>query len=337
VTYPDHPLIAAAYLEMGNLEAAAGKWPEAVNWYERLLRDLPRSAAATEAYYNLGLARQQLGEGEAARNSFYWVVDRAPGHRLTPLAYLHVGRLHLEEGDAQGAVRPLRRAVTPMPGWGTRAAAALLLAAASLLSDNPRAAHATLVEFREEFGQEPYRGVAAFLDALACYRAVPDPGRAARQAQDLLTALLALKEDPVLGPVGRLLAGQAYRDLGMGDRMAALFEKAAAQVRGPLLLAMNADLAEYLYASGQRPAARQRFEALAAATGPHALRAEMRLAELDVLDRQPDECLKRCRKLLRENRAADVPALLRLMGKAYDQKGEYGRAARCYAGQVPDA
>jgi hypothetical protein len=39
VTYPDHPLIAAAYLELGNLEAHEGHWKEAIGWYERMLRE----------------------------------------------------------------------------------------------------------------------------------------------------------------------------------------------------------------------------------------------------------------------------------------------------------
>lgn len=35
------------------------------------------------------------------------VVDRAPGHELTPLAYLRVGRLYQEERNTNDAVRPL--------------------------------------------------------------------------------------------------------------------------------------------------------------------------------------------------------------------------------------
>ena len=112
LAYPGHPMTPAAYLDCGNLEFAAGHLIDAAGWYERLLRELPRSPVVIEALYNRGLTYQLLDDLAPARNSFYQVVDRAPGHELAPLAYLRIGRMYLNEGDPEHAVPPLRRALS---------------------------------------------------------------------------------------------------------------------------------------------------------------------------------------------------------------------------------
>ena len=65
-------------LELGNLEVAAGSLQDAAAAYERLIRERPRAHVLTEAYFNLGIVREQLGDGAAARTAYYQVVDRAP-------------------------------------------------------------------------------------------------------------------------------------------------------------------------------------------------------------------------------------------------------------------
>lgn len=335
VTYPDHPLIAAAYLELGNLEAHEGHWKEAVVWYERLLRELPRSAVSVEANYNLAVAQARLGERSAARNSFYWVGDRAPGHELAPLAYLKIGRTYLDDDDPVGATRPLRRAMTAAPGSETLAAAAVTLAAACLLTDNPRAARAALREARGALDAEPFHSPAAFLDALARYRLLPESRRGSRQSGELLAALLAARDTNLLGPTGARLVGRAYRDLGMAEEMAATYEKALRGLDGPVALAMTADLAEHLYRTGRRREARERFELVASRPGGDSFQARLRLAEITLQDHEADDCLRRCRALLKDYPAADLTPVLQVMGKAFAQKGDHDKAAQCFAGKVP--
>jgi tetratricopeptide (TPR) repeat protein len=336
VTYPDHPLVAAAYLELGNLEAHEGHWKEAIVWYERMLRELPRSEILVEANYNLAVAQSRLSQRAAARNSFYWVVDRSPGHELALLACLKIGRLYLEDNDPAGATRPLRRAMAAAPQSHTLAGAAVTLAAACLLTDNPRAARAALREARDSLTAEPFRSTAAFLDALARYRLLPETRRGNRESGEVLAAILAFRQPTILGPAGALLIGRAYRDLGMVEEMAATYETALQKVDCPLALEMTADLADYLYRTGRRGEARPRYEALASQSSKHAFHAELRLAEIALQEHHLDDCLQRCRKLLREHPAADLTPVLQVMGKAFAQKGDYEKSAQCFAGKVPE-
>lgn len=332
-TFPEHPLSLVVAVESGNLELVAGRYKEAAGAFDRLIRERPR-APLTEAYYDLGLARARLGERGLARDAFFRVADRDPSGRLAGLAYLHIGRLYLEDANPALAARALRRVQAGNSSILERTCAALLQAAAELLDDNPRAAHAAIASVQTRAAEEPFIRPAALLDALSRYRAIADPERRQRAAGDLLEALLAYHEEHLLGPVGLMLAGQAYRDLDLGDEMAALYEKAQPGVGTTLALAMKADLAEHLLASGKKGAV-PLLRAVAAASGPPAVRAQLRLAEIALKEKRPDECLKLCQKVLASADASAAGDATQLMGQAYTQKGDHASAARCFSGRPP--
>lgn len=338
--YPRHPLTAAAYLELGNLEALTGHLGEAQTWYVRLAREWPRSPLVVESHYNLGLLRSRQGDRAAARQAFYRVVDRAPGHELAPLAYWRIGRIYLEEGEAEQALSPLRRASSFPGGRGggspAQAAAALTTAAAHLLTDNPRAANAVLREHRELVSRDSYRNAAAFLDTLARFRAATDRRQRQREAVDLLSVLLTVPDDPLLGPEGLALMGQAYHELGMQEEMARFYQKSLKKLRGPLATKLTLELAEEHWSAGKPDSALPLYQILIA-EGPtaEAKRARLRLAEIALAGKKSQECLKSCRELLQEKVGVDAAAVLRLMAQAYEQLGEHDKAIRCLSGQLP--
>jgi tetratricopeptide (TPR) repeat protein len=343
LTYQRHPLTPAAYLELGDLEAMAGRIDEALAWYGRLTREWPRSPLVIEAQYNLGLLHSRQGDRSGARQAFYRVVDRAPAHELAPLAYWRIGRIYLDEGDPQQALSPLRRALRSGPGSPTHAAAAITMAVAHLLTDNPRAANAVLLEHRELVSQENYRPAAAFLDTLARFRALTDRRMRQREASDLLTALLAVRDDAIVGPSALVLMGQAYQELGMHEEMVRVYGKALPKLRGPLASELSLALADAWYGRGDSvPTADKREAALklyqkVIAGGPSsgARRARLRLAQIALAEKKTQDCLKCCRELLQEKAGVDVPAVLRLMAGAYEQAGERDKAIRCLSGELP--
>lgn len=334
--YPRHPLTPAAYLELGNLEAMTNRFDEATAWYGRLAREWPRSPLVVESHYNLGLLRFREGDRAAARQMFYRVVDRAPAHELAPLAYWRIGRLYMEAGEPEQALSPLRRALHNGTGSPAQAAAAVTAAAAHLLTDNPRAANAILRQHRELVNRDSYRNSAAFLDTLARFRAATDRRQRQREAVDLLAALLAVRDDPLLGPGGLALMGQAYGEMGMQEEMGRMYQKALKKLHGPLAAQLTLALAEEYWASEKIEAALGLFQKMVAG-GPSsgARRARLRLAEIALAQKKPQDCLKCCRELLEEKAEVDVPAVLRLMARAYDQTGEHDKAIRCLSGQVP--
>src|SRR5579885_629317 len=338
VAHPEHGMAAAACLELGNRWAAEGRPNEAAVWYQRLISDFPRSPVSVEGAYNLALVQRRLGDLAAARQSFFRVVDRNPAHELAPLAYLKIGQMALYQCEPERALSPLRKALSGGTGSGAQPAAVVNLAAAYLLVGNPGAARAALLDHRECLGREPYRAAAAFLDSLARFRLTAEQKQREREAGVLLGTLLAAQEDAVLGAPGRLLAGQAYRELAMPEQTARLYEKMIPTVQGPLRDEMLCTLAEVWQAGGRRDAAAKLYAALADAPsgrwGPH---AQFRLAEMALEERSTNDCLRWCQKLLREGRYPDAAAVLKLMGRACEQAGDYQQAARCFRGEVPAA
>lgn len=334
--HPRHPLTPAAYLELGNLEALTGHLDEGLNWYGRLAREWPRSPLLVESHYNLGLLRSHQGDLAAARQAFFRVVDRAPAHELAPLAYWRIGRIYLEEGEVEQALSPLRRAVHMGSGSAAQAAAVLSAAAAHLLAENPRAANAVLREHRELVSRDTYRNAAAFLDTLARFRAATDRRQRQRESADLLAVLLTVQNDPLLGPEGLALMGQAYHELGMSWQMTRLYQKALKKLRGPLASKLTLELAEEHLSANKAASALPLYQKLIA-EGPtnEAKRARLRLAEITLAEKKPQECLKCCRELLQEKYGVDAAEVLRLMAKAYEQTGEHDKAIRCLSGQLP--
>ena len=188
---------------------------------------------------------------------------------------------------------------------------------------------------------------AAFLNALARHRAAtasstrPLPaspgGKAAGRMEtaDLLAALLAFQCRPSLGGVGQLLVGQAYKELGMPEQMAKVFEAAIPTVPPAAAQEMSYCLAEQHWADGKREPALKLLTALATSgQGKWGRAARLRLASIALSDGQAQQCLTACTALLHDNDAVDRPVVLRLMGTAYEQLGEFQNAAKCFAGEA---
>ena len=91
-----------------------------------------------------------------------------------------------------------------------------------------------------------FRAATVFLDTLARFRAATDRRQRQREAGDLLTALLMAHGDPVLGPSGLVLMGQAYQEMGMHEEMVRVYEKALPKLRGPLASELALALADAL-------------------------------------------------------------------------------------------
>jgi tetratricopeptide (TPR) repeat protein len=157
-----------------------------------------------------------------------------------------------------------------------------------------------------------------------------------RDASDLLASLLGTPDDALLGPVGPYLRGQAYRELGLTVQMAALYEKALPQTRAPLAVEMAYYLGEHWSRTNKLAAARELLARVAASSNAAwAGRAQLGLADIALQEKRPADALKWCRAVVDQGHATDLAALLKLMGRAYEELGNYRQAARCYAGEYP--
>jgi tetratricopeptide (TPR) repeat protein len=334
---PGHPLAAMAYLELGNDEASLGKLDEAVQWYERLVSETERAPQISLAFFNLGLVQRARKDYGAARRAFYRVVDRDPAHELACRAYVQIGWTHLLEGQLADALFPLRRALGIAPASPSHPEAAVTLATALLLNGDAREANTVMASNQEQVNREPWRTTAAFLDALARFRVAVEAKNARLESGDLLAALLAFQKRPALGPHGQLLAGRAFQDLAMTQQMAKVYDKALATATGLVAEEMTFGLAEYHLGEGKKEPALKALQSLAGLQkSKWTLAAKFRLATIAQQDGQFQQCLQVCTALLKEEGGVDRAAVFQLLGSAYEQLGDYPRAARCFAGQLPD-
>ena len=335
--HPRHPLTPAAYLELGSLEAAAGQLAKAVAWYERLIKGWPRSVFLVEANYNAGMLYRKQGRLEKARKAFYRVVDHNPGHELTPLSLLHIGEMLLNEGDAQGALSPLRRAAAASSGSSAQAAAVITLAAAYVMTDNPLDANTLLRKNRDVLAEKTYRPTAAFLDAYALFRSSVARRETRREAPAVLAALLDLRDRQILGTPGKYLIGKAYGDLGMWLEVIQTYEKLIGTSKNKLGNEMTFRMAEALYKVEKGAEAVPLLTNLAGTKDVQwSAAARFQLAVIALNENRPQDCLRECLRLWQERQPVDRPALLHLMGESYARLGDHERAARCYAGKPPE-
>lgn len=328
---------AIAWLGLGNLEFVDGRDAEAATWFERLTNESPRSAQVFQAYFNLGTVRRSLREIEEARSAYLHAVDISPIHPLAPLAYLYVGRMHLDDYELERAIPPLRRSASMAADSETRAAATVEAATAMLLAKSWRAAHTLLAEQRGAIDQPFYRDAAAFLETYARFHLPSGRKRSQQEAQALVSALVGLKTGATLPAAGVLLVGDAYAELGLDEQMATTLEQALKRgVSKPIAHEISCELAEFSHLAGRQEEAVKRLSVVFTSASPaKARQAGLRIAEINLANNRIDECLRICRKMLADTDKEDAATILRLMGKAFEQAGDHPRAAQCFAGRLP--
>jgi tetratricopeptide (TPR) repeat protein len=332
--HPRHDWTAAAYLARAALDVEDDPGV-ALHWCERLILEAPRSPLTVNASFRRGLILEQRGELAEAEKAFFHVVDQAPGHALTPEALLHIGSMQLQAGEIGKAISVLRRGAALGAEPTVQARLALMLAAAHAVSDEPLAALAALARQRETLAGDAYRPVAAFLAAYARYRQAVLTQRLMRQDHELVAALLHFPNDTSLGVYGPILAARAFADAGMPEQAAQTLQAALPSTKGPLAHEAKHRLGQALARLGKNSEAARLFEELTQGQHRFTASAHLQLATLDLNANRPDACLERLHALMREPGTLNVAEVLTVMGRTYERKRDFVRAAQCFAGELP--
>jgi tetratricopeptide (TPR) repeat protein len=74
--YPAHPMIAGAWLSLGQNQEGAGKADEALAQYQKVLTTYPNSYAAPIALLSQGRIQKAKGQNDAAKRSFEQVISQ---------------------------------------------------------------------------------------------------------------------------------------------------------------------------------------------------------------------------------------------------------------------
>jgi tol-pal system protein YbgF len=72
------PLADDAQLNIGNAYYSEGKFNEAVEAFQKVIRDYPQSDSVPAAWYKLGLTYDRLGQPDLARKAFDTVIKNYP-------------------------------------------------------------------------------------------------------------------------------------------------------------------------------------------------------------------------------------------------------------------
>jgi TolA-binding protein len=65
-------------VHIGHAYFQAGKYPQAIEAYDNLIRNYPKSNVVPDAYVRKGTALKSLGDTEKARAAFQYVIDNYP-------------------------------------------------------------------------------------------------------------------------------------------------------------------------------------------------------------------------------------------------------------------
>lgn len=332
-----HPFALAARLEIANLDFREGRMIDAERQYEELLANEIDPAMLRLAEYNLALLRLNTGARPHARDLLINVIDRAPNDEMAGFAWWFMARSHLDVGDAEKALKPLRAAASSS-SERVRGAAAVGLCAAHLLLDADGEAVAALRNApKGVVRRPPFRDDASTFEFWVRYRTAQAGGsRAIAERNDLINALQLPPSKSVLGPAGVWLRAAAFRTAGLEWHMATYLETALPSIRGPFANRMVTLLVEYSLRLGQHGRAQTWLLAIEASSEDDGTGAwaGLRLAEIALQQRRIGESIARCRALL-DNPAAKREAVLNLLGLSYEAKGDYRSAAECFAGRVP--
>jgi tetratricopeptide (TPR) repeat protein len=333
---PGHRLAAGARLELAYQELAAGRSAAAKECCEKLLRECPSSAVAVQAAYHRARLSADEGEPIAARKWYLRVTDLSPAHELAQHAQIELARLYLAELNRAAALSCLRRVPDAAIEPELQVQRTLLRAAAHVLGTEDSEARTVLHEQHAALAREPWRQTALLLEALAHFRLSRARGFARHEAAELV-ALLANEPVPTppLGAVHRYIAGIAFRELGLWEELARHHAHVRQGLTGPLAPLLALEQGECLLRLGRLDAAQTCFNSLLQ-DPRHGAAAELRLAEVNLLQGDTEGALRRCKQLWDSDRIRQSGKLFEIWAAAFEQTGDFDNASRCLQGQPPE-
>ncbi|MCA9011584.1 MAG: tetratricopeptide repeat protein [Planctomycetaceae bacterium] len=313
---------------------------DAVQFLQVQIESEPRSVVETEAAFNLGKCLMVLNERNEAREAFLRSIDAAGGLIDVKIAaYIFISRLLLEDDQGKLAVSNMMRGVALSEGTQMEPYAALQLGSAYLMNGNPQGANSVLMERREELIDGPGREAAAFISALARFRAAVLVDRREREGWSVVSALSEFKSDNYCGGHWAVLVAEACEDLGLEGQatdayLLALKKLPACWLRDRTVMRLAAR-----YQKDQEfEEARLLLATLTASEANQmAFLAKLRSAEVSLEQNHPEDAIRTCRLLID---ATDTPQLeraaLRIMGQAYERRKNHQAAIYCFAGMLPE-
>ena len=300
----------------------------------------PRSVVETEAAFNLGKCLMALNQRNEAREAFLRSIDAADG--LTDVkiaAYIFSSRLSLEDNQGKLCISSMMRGLALSEDSAMESSAALQLGSAYLILGNPQGANGVLMERREKLASGPWREAAAFVSALARFRAAVLADRREREGWAVVAALSEFKPERYCGGHWAVLVAEACDDLGLTGQatdayLLALRKLPPSWLRDRTVLRLASRYQE----DHEFEEARLLLATLTTTEADQlALQGRLRAAEVSLEQNRPEEAIRTCRLLIDSTEMPPLErAALRIMGQAYEKQKNHQAAISCFAGMLPD-
>lgn len=331
----------SSQLLLGVVHYDRGEYVDAAHVFQVYLERHPHTILTGLAAFNLAKCYVRTNQLTEAEESLLQGIDHTHSTFDTRIAaYMYLGRLRLESGQLQEAVSTLIRGLSQSHGHQSEAAIGLLLSSGYLLADNPHAANSVLMERRSLFVRPQQKAAAAFLSAYCRLRRAAEPSRVARETQSVVSALADFRPEKMQGKHWYLLVASAYEDVGLRSNAIGTYVAALGNDLPEFVMEhCCAELAELYYAEGQLDQAEALFQAIPGKEGSQVYsRTMLSRARLAFQNEDMDSVITYASDVARNNSdESTVRQALRILGEAYERKGEHLAAVYCFAGMVPDS
>lgn len=337
IDFPSNPFRKAATLSRARIAVLAEEFDRASNLFRELEQSDPVGEVRAKSYFNQAKLSLLLNRPNEAITLLYQAIDQTSESNVEASGYCMLSQLHISTKEIKESIRAGRRGIATAVTLEQRQSAALSLARAYLLDSDPFSANMTLFRNREMILDPEQRLTAAFLGAYARSIGGSDSENVEIARNRLLTALSMTEVEEFQTFADCYIASMAYESLGFRERAIAMLTLALSKSDiGVWQRQVFFELAMLQKKMALSNEAIVTFKLLTDQEDMWKNKALIQLADLYSETKQLDECIDACRTLWNSDLSeAEKISTLKLLGAAYQAKGQHYSAALCFAGMLP--
>ncbi len=336
--FPNGSVRTSALMNDANNCRLSGQWEAAAEKYRAAREAEPMHELSAKLYFNSATLDLLNGDKLAALHACYMTLDQTLVTSLQAQVYAMIAELELELGQPQKAITAGGRGVRRAQDAKILTRAALTLARAYLIADDPDSANSVLFNHSDQInGAKPQR-LATVFSTYARYLRVRPQNGLQDEGQRLVMALAALQPDDVTDFIDSLLISNAYASIGIRTRATENLRQALDEApEGFWREQIRIDLAKALVDASEFAAANsvvEGFQNVSTDRLSEALQLHARI-QLELGELETTEAI--CRRLLAME--IDDPTksqTLNVLGKVFRKQGKHYAAALCFAGVLPN-
>lgn len=347
LTLPPSARRRSSNLHQGNIAMIAGDLETASTRYLELKTAGATGELAAKLNYNMAILDRLNNQPDASVQRLYFAVDQSLDHEIQAKSYSRIAKMHLENGDTEGAIYAASRGLTLATTPRMRETTALIMSRAYLLRNEPFAANKVLFDNEAQIETPTSRHLAAAYGAYARYLGLPISDGIRNERTRLIIALSAVDSNDTENFLDALLIARAHFAAGFSSRAMQLAEQAMNGATSAYWKRQAAyDLATLRYNAGDLEEALTAFAVIFEQNPIEAsdvvdtlgIKAQLKCAAISLTLKRPEDCLDHCQQIWAKSKGlteAQKAETLTLMGTAYQRLGRHRTAAVCFSGMVP--